>query len=110
MSDDDDDDPRLPNIGREWSLIGIVISQFNAIELTMTKILSTYIQPKDERVNFVERNVFNNSIISFAGKIKLIAAFAKIENLRGIDTNTFHRLLAVRNAIAHNDILFETQD
>jgi len=92
-------------IDTEWNLIGLVVSQFNNLELTMTKIISKYIQPKHERLEFVEKNLLNNSIVSFGAKVKLISAISRIEKLGSVDRDKLQRLLAIRNAIAHNDVI-----
>lgn len=92
-------------IGNEWKLIGLVVSQFNNLELTMTRIISKYIQPKNERPEFVEKNLLNNSNVSFGAKVKLITAISKSEELGKIDRDKLQRLLAIRNAIAHNDVI-----
>jgi len=71
-------------IGNEWKLIGLVVSQFNNLELTMTKVISKYIQPNNERLEFVEKNLLNNSNVSFGAKVKLITAISKHEKLGAV--------------------------
>ena len=89
----------------EWKMIGFVIAQFNELELLMTKILSKYISPASEREEFVYRQLLNNSVVSFGAKVKLLVSITKSNNIGEVDRNKLHRILSLRNAIAHNDVI-----
>lgn len=89
---------------RELKLTGMVIDQANLIELMMKKVIEAYVQPPKERSEFFSRHVLNNSIVPFAGKIRLIFAINNALSLVRLNKNAFHRLAAIRNAFAHNDV------
>lgn len=95
---------RHVDIDREWKMIGLVVDQFNQLEHTITKIITAYIGPKFSRVDFFAKNLMNNSVVSFSSKVKLLLTINKQENLAKLDKNQLHRILSVRNAIAHNDV------
>lgn len=90
---------------KEWKMIGFIIAQFNELELLMTKILTKYISPSENKKEFVESQMLNNSIISFGSKVKLILHISKNNNFGKVDREMLHRILSIRNAIAHNDIV-----
>ena len=92
------------DLDRELIMIGLVVDQFNRLEQTITKIIATYIRPKDSRTDFFAKNVMNSSIVSFGSKIKLLLAINKQENLVELDRDKLHRILSIRNAITHNDV------
>ena len=46
-----------------------------------------------------------SSIISFGSKVKLILHISKNNNFGKVDREMLHRILSIRNAIAHNDIV-----
>ena len=88
---------------KDWKLIGFVLTQFNQIELLATEIISLYISPQASAVQFLDKKLLNNSIVSFGSKIKLLLSIAESCNYKGLDRDKLHRMLALRNAIAHND-------
>lgn len=90
---------------KEWKMIGFVIAQFNELELLLTKILSKYIAPATEKEEFVNRQLLNNSVVSFGAKTKLLISITKSSNVGEVDRNKLHRILSLRNAIAHNDVI-----
>jgi len=92
------------DIKHEWAMVGMVIDHFNQLEHTITEIITIYISPKDSRVEYFKNNLMNNSIISFGAKVKLLLGINKQEKLVKLNRDSFHRILSVRNAIAHNDI------
>lgn len=98
MEEDDEFD-------KELKFIGFLVTQFNELELKASKILTLYVKPSKDKMEFFESHFLNNSVISFGAKIKLITAINKKEKLIKLDKNKFHRILALRNAIVHNDIL-----
>jgi hypothetical protein len=49
--------------------------------------------------------MLNNSITSFASKVKLVINISKNNNIEKIDREKPHRILSLRNAIAHNDVI-----
>ena len=90
---------------KEWKTIGMIVSQFNALELLITKILTKFISPNEQRKDFVQRQLLNNSVISFGAKVKLLISITKSYDLGKVDRNKLHRILSLRNAIAHNDVV-----
>ncbi|HLA74421.1 MAG TPA: hypothetical protein VJM76_00730 [Gammaproteobacteria bacterium] len=93
------------NPTHEIKTIGLVLDQSNRLEQIMKEIITSYIRPRERTKDFVEINVLNNSVVSFASKIKLILAINNREGLVKLDQNKLHRLLSIRNAFAHNDVI-----
>lgn len=85
------------------AVISDVIQKFNKIEAELKEILTLYINPSNDKRGFTQNFLLHNSIISFAGKLKL---FKRINNEEGWMNNNyfqdFYRLLHIRNAFAHS--------
>ena len=90
---------------RELHLIGLIIDNFNQMELLITKIITSYVDPNKEKMDFFLFQLMNNSIISFSSKIKLLIAINKKNKYVKLNRDGLYRLLAIRNAIAHNDVI-----
>lgn len=83
---------------------GIVVEQFNEIENMVNTIIFDYITPTIDAEQFVKTYLLDNSILSFASKIKLLQVIARNIKAKAIDRNKLHRLMAIRNAFAHNQV------
>lgn len=70
----------------------------------MKRVIEAYIRPADDRRLFFRAYLLNNSVVALSAKLKLIFAINNELSLVKIDRHSFHRLLAIRNAFAHNDI------
>jgi hypothetical protein len=83
-----------------------VVQLTNVVESQMKSVISAYFDITDEgKRDFFEANFLNNSIINFAGKIKMVLAINKREPLiTGLDRNPFLMLITRRNAFAHQDM------
>ena len=92
------------DIDTQWKLVGIVLEQFNNLELLATKILTVYVSPLEKRRDFFSKILLNNAVLPFGAKAKLLVAINNREKLVKLDKNKIHRILAIRNAIAHNEI------
>jgi len=93
------------DFNNEIELIGDVISQFNNLEWIVDSIIVTFIQPQASAKEFVSKHLIHNSILSFGAKIKLLFAIINFLELEKIDKDKLHRLLALRNAVAHSDLI-----
>ena len=51
------------NISDEWKSIGIVIDNFNQLELIINKIIVLYVKPVKNKLDFFLNQLLNNSII-----------------------------------------------
>lgn len=89
----------------EWSTTGQVVELCNQIELYMTAIIEAYVEPRADREEFFRAYVLNSAIVSFSGKMKIVFAVNKNLKLVKIDKNVFHRVMSLRNAFAHNDLI-----
>ena len=49
-------------------------------------------------------DVLNNSVISFASKLKLLQVILTSTNKPKVNESKFHKLLKIRNAFAHNNL------
>jgi len=90
-----------------------VIRATNIVETKMKNIIAAYVGPSPDRADFVASHLLNNSIVSFAAKVKLVLAIAEAVSVK-VKRNALHTLLSRRNAFAHQDHLtalrFTTDD
>jgi len=93
------------NPDEEWKRAGLVLDHFNQLEGLMKDVIEAYVRPVETRAIFFRAYLLNNAIVPLAGKIKLIFAINNELSLVSLDRNRLHRLLAIRNAFAHNDVL-----
>ncbi len=80
-----------------------IIISFNFFESTLKTLIANYI--KGENSEFVKEIVLHNSIISFNGKHSLLQYIVKAEKIDFDAWESIHRLLTIRNAVAHSDNL-----
>ena len=101
-------------IAEEWERAGRIIDQCNELEDLMKAVIEAYVAPSEESAGFFRACLLNNSIVSLGSKIKLIQVINKQRSLIKLDQNQLHRLIAIRNAFAHNDLRtglrFKVQD
>ena len=81
-----------------------VVRATNVVESRMKDILCAYLQVPEQRSSFAYSYLFNNAIVSFAGKFRLILSVARELSLR-VDREAFQVVLSRRNAFAHQDHL-----
>ena len=86
---------------REWKVLGAVLSRFNELERQLASIVSAYIAPDPSKSQFVLRQLLHNSTVSFAAKVRLVLAITKDVHGPKLNRDNFHRILNVRNALAH---------
>jgi len=79
-----------------------VIDRFNYIESILTEIIVAYIKPPPDRYGLLKSIVFNNSIVSFASKVKLFFHMNATEQWIDLKKDSMHRLLQIRNQFAHS--------
>lgn len=84
---------------------GLVIEQCNRIEQYLKAIIEAYVLPRDDRQEFFRSHVLNSSIIPFGGKVKLVIAINKDLDLVKLNNDSLHKIMQLRNAFAHNDII-----
>ena len=94
----------IPDYDEELRSIGLVIEKANEVERLLDEIIFAQINPNASGQNFVLGNLLHNSIISFAGKVKLVLYINKKHNLGELNRENLHKLLNLRNAFAHNDM------
>ena len=82
-------------------MLSNVVTRFNEIEFQLTSILIRALSIPNDKQRFAFRVLFNNAIIPFAQKVKLLF------NLQGemrwpvVDPKCFHRIAHIRNQFAH---------
>lgn len=89
----------------EWHRAGLVVELCNQIELYMKAIIEAYVRPRADRGSFFRAYVLNNAIVPFAAKMKLVLAINREANLVQLDTIALHKVMNLRNAFAHNDLV-----
>ncbi|MFH2144589.1 MAG: hypothetical protein ABII75_00980 [Candidatus Omnitrophota bacterium] len=99
------DDEEKNEISDEWSTIGLVIDNCNRIETKMKEVIVAYLGVQEDKAAFLQSILLHNSIVSFASKVKLILAINKQGNYVNIRRDDFHKLMKIRNAYAHSDLL-----
>lgn len=93
------------DIREEWKTLGLALDQFNALEHKIAKIIAQYVGANPARTEFLENVVFNNAIISFGSKVKLLLTVARESNGPKLTKDKYHRLLNIRNAFAHGNMI-----
>lgn len=71
----------------------------------MKAIIEAYVEPRADREAFFRAYVLNNAIVPFAAKMKLVFAINKDLQLVKLEANAFHKVMSLRNAFAHNDLI-----
>jgi hypothetical protein len=79
-----------------------VISVFNAVEESLTRLLIRVIAAPKEKEGFLKDILFNNAILPFSAKVKLLRHIQAVNDWPKIDANAFHRLMHIRNQFAHS--------
>jgi hypothetical protein len=83
--------------------ISNVIQKFNKIEEELKEILTLYIEPSIDKRSFTKNFLFHNSIISFAGKLKLFAKInSEMDWIENKYIQDFYSISSIRNAFAHS--------
>ncbi|MBL0350201.1 MAG: hypothetical protein IPP68_07495 [Elusimicrobia bacterium] len=82
-----------------------MLDEFNRIETQIKDIIIHFIHPSPEMMDFSRVFLMDNSIISFASKVKILLAINAQTNFVRIRPDEFHELLRIRNAFAHNQVL-----
>jgi hypothetical protein len=77
-------------------LRGWIIDRFYQIEVSIDRIICEFYQPKKDKE--FKKVILNSSIISFGGKIKILANIPYIETKI---IEKIRRLSSIRNAFAH---------
>jgi hypothetical protein len=79
-----------------------VISVFNNIEDSLTRLLIGEIGAPKEKEPFLREILFNNAILPFSAKVKLFLHLRAANNWPKIDQSKLHRLMHIRNQFAHS--------
>ena len=79
-----------------------VIDRFNYIESILTEIIVVYIKPSSDRHDLLKSTILNNSIVSFASKVKLFCHMNATEQWIYLKKDSLHRLMQIRNQFAHS--------
>ena len=93
------------DIREEWKTLGLALDQFNALEHKIAKIIAKYIGADPGRGEFLENVVLNNAVVSFGSKVKLLLTVARDTSGPKITKDKYHRLLNIRNAFAHGNMM-----
>ena len=83
--------------------VGQILDNFNQLEGLISEIITAYVCPVENKRYFMYSFLLNNSIISFGAKIKVLLRINSIEKYIEIKSHDLHRLLSLRNAVAHKD-------
>jgi len=88
--------------------IGEIILNFNQIEFYLKQIIIKYLNPDKKQERFYSQVLFNNSVISFSGKIKLFKNLNKEEKwITGKKLDELIRFVYylnnVRNSLVHTE-------
>jgi hypothetical protein len=91
------------NVPNEWKVTGALLDTFNALETKLSLIIADFVRPPKDRFAFLQRQVLHNSSVTFGGKVKLVLAIARSTKGPKLKREDFHRMLHIRNALAHGD-------
>jgi len=80
-----------------------IIINFNYLEQLLRQTLCEYI--KSSRSDFVTNILLHNSIMSFNTKLAILRYIVTKEHIAFKDWEKFHKLIKIRNAVAHSDNL-----
>jgi len=81
---------------------GLIVERFCELERTVNELLFCFIGPYTDAEDLIRLHLLDNSILSFASKIKLLQVIDRLKGTSHINRDELHRLLAIRNAFAHN--------
>ena len=84
--------------------IGALIERANSLEARMAYLIDLYIGASGIGRDFLRSRVLHNSIVSYAGKVKLTLAITKTVGGPKINRDKLHRLGMIRNAFAHGQL------
>jgi hypothetical protein len=84
--------------------IGALIERANSLEARMAYLIDLFVGASGLGREFLRSRVLHNSIISYAGKIKLILAINRTVGGPKINRDKLHRLGMIRNAFAHGQL------
>lgn len=79
-----------------------VISVFNSLEDSLTRLLIREIGAPKEKETFLREILFNNAILPFSAKVKLFLHLRATNNWPKIEPSKLHRLMHIRNQFAHS--------
>lgn len=82
--------------------IGKIIHEAGKIENLLDEIISEYFISDLNLESFFRKTILNASL-EFSKKVKIVSQIAKKEDLE-FNSGPFHRIMAIRNAFAHNDL------
>lgn len=83
------------------SMLSHVVGRFNEVEFQLTALLIDALEFPKQKQNFAYRVLFNNAIIPFAQKLKLLLNLRAELDWPTFDPASFHRLAHIRNQFAH---------
>lgn len=78
-----------------------VVARFNEIEFQLTAILIRALALPKDKHRFAFKVLFNNAIIPFAQKVKLLFNLREEMGWPAVDSKCFHRIAHIRNQFAH---------
>jgi hypothetical protein len=82
-------------------ILSAVVARFNEIEFQLTAILIRALELPAHKQRFAYKVLFNNAIIPFAQKVKLLFNLREEMGWPLIDSKGFHRIAHIRNQFAH---------
>lgn len=83
------------------SMLSHVVGRFNEIEFQLAALLIDALEFPKQKQRFAHRVLFNNAIIPFAQKLKLLLNLRAELDWPSFDPTSFHRLAHIRNQFAH---------
>lgn len=78
-----------------------VINRSSSVEILMDQLISQFCSPRPEAAIFMNAVILDSTVMSLGAKAKVIAAIAYTLDVK-FDRNPLLRLIAIRNAFAHN--------
>jgi hypothetical protein len=86
---------------KEVTDLVVVVNRSAFIENIMNQIISDFCAPRKEASLFMWSVILDTSVMPLGAKAKVVAAIAYALGFE-FDRNPLHRIIAIRNAFAHN--------
>jgi len=82
-------------------MVSKVITRFNEIEFQLNAVLIRGLELPKHKQKFAFSVLFNNAILPFAQKVKLLLNLSSEMKWPTLDSGSFHRLMQIRNQFAY---------
>ncbi len=97
---------KLGQLTKEQQQIAVVVDKTNDLEMLLKRIIGICLSPGDKKKReMLENALLHSSVVELGKKIRIFFVLCDFERIT-IDNKTkdvFHRVIALRNAFAHND-------